>query len=1139
MVDVMITKLLPPRFSGELMERPRLLEALAGNRGLKLIVVIAPAGYGKTVAILQYINFHSSPFVWYQLDAYDNDPAVFIQYLITGFQKHFPNFGTIALHRATQGNICSSLRFIVVAIVNELAGLSLAGRELVLVLDDYHQISAPVIHQFMEELLEHLPAGIRIVIIGRKPPAFPFSRFQVNDELALIDRDTLRFNASEISEFLTKKQIRNVGSKLQALINKTDGWPAALKLLTGAAGKDLNLVETEIKYVYEYLANEVFDRQPEAIREFLLSAAVLDTITPEMCDLLLGWNGSRAMLDFLEKQQLFLIPLAGSENAYRYHQLFRDFLLERLGTRKNSLWRKAGEIALHNGNLDQAMEYYLVVGDDLEILPMLHKAGQSAFRQGKWQTVVRWLDKVSPEQFQFDPWLAFFRAQIKIHQGKTDEADSWINKSKALFSRDGDPIGIAECQFLQARILNGYGRHQESLTILKKAYPILKQATPFSRFDLPLEMAITLFRNDRYQEAENLLTQSLQEAEERNEFLLMAHFLEGLGHTYYLMGEHSKALQYYQKGMRISPTQSLLNYNFQDLVASIYQEWGELDIALEYAEKSVVYKENLGLIETLPSAYYQLGCIYTDFGELKQAEEIYRKGIALTENGGERYFLSLNKAYLARCLGFQGRLVDSQAMAEQALTEAETQSERLLASCRVICAPVFIQNGNIPKAKSLLQEAVPLLEHWHFAVPLSYGYATLAVLLFKTGDLNQAGELSKKLLDLTSRKNLIKLFLTIPEYQPILRYGLIKGIEISYIQRVLVRMRERGLILLKDAVNHPDPEVRMRTISPLTQINNPDSRELLELLSNDPFPEVRKILKHYTNLSGDTGFNPFKENEREASKSEPKFFRKPDTDSGNLRQEYDTGPFLQLRMLGPSRIILHHRDITTHNWRFIKSRDLLLYLCHQGQPVHINQILEDLWPEFPTDKSMKSFYSVLYWLRKSIQKDVSIELVAYASKTCTLHSSVYMTDRDRFISLINTGSGNIDRNMDALEEAVALYQGEYLSQLDYPWVIPEREHLKRLYLETVICLAKFYYQNQNYQKTVEILSPVVEENPLREEVFSLLISSYANIGDKLAVIRQYQKLKANLLEELGLEPTPEIKKLYYQLCGPEKSIRIT
>ena len=1104
MTEILLAKLLPPRTGKGIIDRPRLINLLNGFEERKLTLLTAPAGFGKTVLMLQLANEAKRALVWYQLDTYDNDPAVFLQYLITGIRRQIPEFGTQVQQLLEAGGIENHLRLLVTAIVNGLS--QHADCPLQLVFDDYQALSEPRIQRFMQDFLEYLPACVHVMIASRALPPFNLSRLKTQSEVLSVGIEELRFTDDETEAFISKKTLQPSSQTQQFLKQKINGWPAALKLAADAAmNTDLPLqINSGTVEIYKYLANEVLEQQPGEIRDFLISSAVLEIITPEICNLLLERSDSGAILDYLERQQLFLIPLAGPVKAYRYHQLFRDFLIERLGVGKEHLLGKAGAIALRNGHLDQAIEYYLTAGVDHDLLPLLEKAGKEAFRQGRWQTVERWLGMLASEQVLADEWLCFFQAQIKIYQGKLDEAETWAGRSLAGFTTKQDPVGIAECQFLQARILNGHGRNKEAIAILEKAYPVL-QAELGIRFDLPLEMAFALSRVGRFQEANQLLNQSLKTAEAQKDDWIVSHLLEGLGNTYYWMGDHTKALQCYQRGIKISPHQTLPNYNFQDFVASIYQEWGELDLAFEYAGRSVTIKENLGMIEALPSAYYQLAVIYVDFGELAKAEECYRKGIYLAENGGERHFLSLNKAYLSRCLGFQGRLTESLAMAEQVLAEAQTQSETLLASCQIICAPAFIQNGNIPKAQKMLLEALPRLEQWQFAVPLSYGYGTLAVLNFKIGNLERGGELSRKLLDLAARKNFIRLFLTIAEYQIILRYGMENGIEVYFIQHILVRMGKRAISLLGNLVGHQNPTVRCRVITPLSEIGTENAVSMLKILNEDPDPTVRQL----------------------AGEALERF--DPVTSELQFKTINNT---LELKTLGSLRIFTGGAEVTSVNWRTTKTRDLLAFLVHQRNPVSKEVILEELWPDNEFEKSQGLFHTSLYYLRQILEKIGYPDLIIYQNKHYELATKLYTTDRIQFQELVAAGFNDetpSEKAADLLERAIALYAGDYLQELDYVWLLPNREYLRNLCFEARLRLARYYLERKDYNHAISHLQLLAGLDSLSEEIHRLLMTAYAGLGNRSAVREQYQALTLILKNELSLEPSEETQEVYNRL----------
>ncbi len=1139
MTPIMFTKLLPPRISSELIERPRLLELFSGSKEVKLITVTAPAGYGKTISTLQYVHKVGQPFVWYQLDQYDNDPVVFIQYLIAGIERCFPGFGVETRQLVLQSNNESSLHLIVIALINELANLAKPG--LTLVLDDYHVIFTPVIHQFIQELLEYLSDGIRLIIISRISPPLNFSRYHVSGEIAAFDSETLRFTRLEAREFIAQRQLAPSQELVDSLMAKTAGWPAALKLLASSAvTNDFVLQSKNAEHIYNYLANEVLDRQPEEIRDFLLATAVLETITPEMCDLLLERNDSRSILERLEKQQLLLTPLAGQSKAYRYHQLFRDFLLERLGPRQSHLLRKAGEIARQNEDWDQAIEYFAAAGSGQEVSALLEKTGRQALRQRRWQTVERWLGLLDRGQIAAAEWLALFQAKIAVYRGKLTEAENWLHKARAGFAERQDEVGIAECRFLQAKILNRNGCYQESLNLLAEAYAVLQQSEPLFRFELPLEKALLFIRMGRLRQAEDLLLKGLQVVAEQDDPWITAHFLEGLGWTYYMLGETHKALEYYQKAARLSPGGILPSY-FPDFSPFLYQELGELDRALADLETSIAAKEKNGLFESLIPDYYQLSCIYTDIGELEQAETVYRKGMQLiAEIGGERFFQIVLKVNLGRIRALQGRLAEARVMLEQVLIDSQPESGVALLMNQIFYGLVLFLSGSFNEAETILLDA--LGSDIEFAKASNYAYFLLAAIKFAAGEMAAAARYARKLLDFSAGKRFEQMYVfMVDNLYPIIRFGLENAVQIPFIQRVLVLLGERGLPLLMELSTHPDPGIRSRSIFPLSQINNAAANRVLQLLAADPDLKLRKLVKQC--ISGSDSSLETDQKNLTPPKQKPGSARQINPvaqEESRALSSPSARPALQIEMLGPIRIGLNQQDLTNLKWRFTKSRDLLLYLAHQGQPVTLNRILEDLWSDLPLEKASNYFYTALHWLRRVIQKDYPAEVITYASKTCQLLPAFYETDRQRFEALINQVSGQSQLSLKkpaVWEAALSLYRGHYLCQLDYPWLIAEREHLKRLQLETAIRLAKHYLQDREHSKAAQLLEALAGENPLREELHGLLMSAYAGLGDKMAVIRQYQQLQAHLAEELGLAPAPEITKLYYELCSASRRPR--
>lgn len=1097
--ELINTKLLPPYSLTDLVERPRLMGLFAWTARQKATILTAPAGYGKTVTIVQFAVTMKKPLVWYQLDHYDNDLAVFLQYLIAGLEKHFPDFGRDILPLVAQGGVVPQLRLLLTVFINALEQKAQDG--LILVLDDYHQITEPTVHNFLQELLQNIPGGIHIVIASRTPVPLSISRSVMLGEVHVAGSEELRFDDREIKTFFSRQNKQLSEDALRAVEHQTAGWPVVLRLIgestSGVAG---SLEKHGTQKIYDYLAAEVLDRQPEHVRAFLLGSAVLEELNPSVCDDLLERTDSGRILACLEKQQLFLIPL-GDRKAYRYHQLFRDFLLERLGSKRKLWQRKAGMIARARGDLRAAVEYFGVAGAQRELRDILKEAGQQAFSEGRWQTVARWLGAVTEENLAADPWLGLYRAKIEIYRGRLDEAEKWLNEAALLFADSGAQAGLTESRLLQARLLRCRGHFVESLKLLDEILRLLPVEESTQRFDLPLEKALCLLVVGRLGEAETVLTAALESVKRNNDIYVMAHLMEGLGNIYYMLGNYPKALQMYQQGAEMLPERVLPSYYAQDSIATIYQDWGELERAFDYAKRNVAIKENLGLTEALPSAYVQLAGIFVDRNEWGLAEEYYERAIRLIrENNGERFFLVLNLIFWAQCFSLQGRWIEARVKAEEALAEAQMQSGLVLAVCRAVGAAIFVQTGSVQEGKDMLSMAIIDLERMGFKKGLCHAYAFQAWFHHSEGAPAAVKEYARKTLALAAKLNCQQFFLTHYEMlQPILEVGLESGTEVTFVQRILVRAGERALALLEGLSGHADPEVRMRTIAPLAEIGGPRVGKTICRLREDTDAGVRQLARLTARRLGlaDLG--------------------KDDAETDNA--------LLQIATLGELRV----KGINNTDWRTVKTRDLLAYLVHQGESVSKEKILEDLWPDIDQKRAEHVFRTTLYYLRQTLKTINSPEMVHYESQQCQLRPGRFSSDRQLFQELVAAGLRECTVSQEAialLEQAVELYRGEYMAGMDYPWLLPQKENLKYLCLEARKQLARRYMEAQDYVRAITHLTRIEEYDCFTEEAHVMLMTAFARQGNYSAIRRQYQKLELIWKQELGLPLPPAIQDVY-------------
>ncbi|NDJ52869.1 MAG: protein kinase [Chloroflexi bacterium] len=319
----------PPRLNQT--RRQRLLDAL--NRGLafrrQLTLVAAPAGFGKTTLISDWISSTGQLAAWFALDEADNDPLRFLSYLLMALQQVNPNIGRLLqdVLGAPQG---PPIPVLLPHLVNDLA----ASHLLILVLDDYHVITESEVHQILQYLIDNQPPSLHLVLISREDPPIPLPRLRVRDQLTEIRQRDLRFTASEVAQFLQDSMHLELEETAIATLGaRTEGWIAGLQLAALALQEGHSEAETFIaaftgsdRYVMDYLIEEVVRRQPPNVQTFLKKTAVLDRLTAPLCNALVGREDGEELLDYLDRSNLFLIPLDHHREWYRYHHLFADVL---------------------------------------------------------------------------------------------------------------------------------------------------------------------------------------------------------------------------------------------------------------------------------------------------------------------------------------------------------------------------------------------------------------------------------------------------------------------------------------------------------------------------------------------------------------------------------------------------------------------------------------------------------------------------------------------------------------------------------------------------------------------------------------------------------------------------------------------
>lgn len=425
MVDALVaTKLIQPRPRREAVARPRLDAMLDRATDVPVTVVSAPAGFGKSTLLANWLSAVDVPTAWVSLDARDRRPATFWPYVLTAVERAVPGSAAAALTLLGSGQ--ASIETVLVGVVNEL---SVHDGDLVVVLDDYHLADGPEVAEGMTFLVEHLPPQLHLVLSTRADPGLPLARLRARGDLVEVRAADLRFDGEEVTAYLNDVNALALPVEaVAALEARTEGWVAALQLAAlslrdrpDAAGF-IDRFAGDDRFVVDYLVDEVLGRQPEDVRRFLLDTSILERLTAPLCDAVAAdvarpahgeharGGTARAMLDLLDRQNLFLVPLDDHRRWYRYHHLFGDVLRAHLLQERPAdvpeLHRRASRWFAADGDVEEAVRHALAAGDLGAAADLAERAIPDLRRMRRESVIRRWADELPEDVLVDRPALA-------------------------------------------------------------------------------------------------------------------------------------------------------------------------------------------------------------------------------------------------------------------------------------------------------------------------------------------------------------------------------------------------------------------------------------------------------------------------------------------------------------------------------------------------------------------------------------------------------------------------------------------------------------------------------------------------------------------------------------------------------------
>ena len=716
------TKLYIPPPRSNVVPRLRLIERLNAGMDCRLTLISAPAGFGKTTLVSEWVAGCGLPVAWLSLDEGDNDPIRFLTYLVAALQTlalseakgMAPQMGA-GVMAALQSQQPPSIESILTSLLNDIAAIPVS---FILVLDDYHMLESAAVDQALAFLVEHQPAQMHLVIATREDPSLPFARLRARGQLTEVRADDLRFTPAEAAEFLNRVMGLHLSAEdIAALETRTEGWVAGLQL-AALSMQGRNDVSDFIQsftgshhFVLDYLVEEVLEKQSDRILTFLLRTSILDRMCGPLCDAVLGSSPVSALetsgqkvLEYLARANLFTIPLDNERLWYRYHHLFDNLLRQRLAERCTAeeiaeLHIRASEWFENNGLMLEAFRHAAGANDIERAERLMESRAMGLHFRSVTSTILNWLDTLPASVLDARPLLRVRSVTLALMAWQVAGVEEKLRVAEA-----------AVAAVLETSPLDDRARDLSGQIACARATLALTRYDP-----------------------EAMLTQSRRALEclhpENHTFLFTANWAFASANL--LLGNRTAAAQACQRALAFSQKSGSIFSRM--LATTILGNLKKMDNQLHQAAETYRRVLELSGDNPIPNAgqtQLNLAEIYYEWNDLETAERQGNQSLELMRQYGQlidRFILGevfIARLHLAK--GDVGGATDLLAEAERSARQKNFL--RRLPDIAVVQVLALMQQGQLAKAEQLAQQYELPLSQAHVFIVQENPCAALALL---------------------------------------------------------------------------------------------------------------------------------------------------------------------------------------------------------------------------------------------------------------------------------------------------------------------------------------------------------------------------------------------------------------------------
>ncbi|MCB9135745.1 MAG: tetratricopeptide repeat protein [Anaerolineales bacterium] len=1067
------------------MRRGRLVDKLHQNTSRKLNFVCASAGFGKTSLMLDFANELDAVVCWYQIARGDEDLGQFVRYLVMAMRHKFKGFGQGLENLLNMPGGALNPQSLATAMVNEV--VSKVNDFCVLFLDDFHIVGeTSAISEFLEAFLDYLPDQLRVVIASRSVYGIPTAKLYIRNQIAPVGVDDLRFSAEEISELVRQNfKLTILPAQAERLAKRSDGWIVAilLSMQNFSQGSFLPVDGFSAEQVYVFLAQEVVARESEALQAFMLATSIQDEFSEPFITFLLGNEKvkTQALLQELEGRNLFITRIEAAEGTvYRYHQLFLDFLQDRLAKtnpeRKAYLHRRAAEWYQARAAWGMAIIHQLAAGNRAKAAAWMDAAARNFYVTGQGQVLGEWVDALAtPSDIRLSaPHLLLNWAKVLSERGDYVMSEHLLNLAEPVLQQRLEEEQLITLLVARGIICYMQGRFDEAQKIAETILEALS-GKPFSEEVQLMRLAegrwlngISLAAKGDYQPAIKYLTESIQ----------------GFRYLFETIQDDELKIHILYTWGRVT----------NDLGSVSYEDGNILAAQTYFQDTLNLRKKNQNNLLGLAESLNNIGYLHFQTGAYSASWDAYQEALELLKpiKPGSIHI------HLYNSIGDLLFAVEEWKASEEAYLQAfklakDSQFDRALFATYCGMSKIAIVHQQYSKAMQWLRDAArvrkisedsPLYQEKIGEIYMEMGQLDLAIHAFvyalKQWE-NSARPHTEQILAAFYLGKVLFLKNQCESAMMHLQTALTWGARLGVDQFLVLAGRRAGAFLEFALTTWPEYH-QLQSLWERIQAFRPGLAQLLPPTQTTDLSAVR----------------------------------------------------LEVYALGAGQVRRDGHPIAKAAWQSSKPRALFFYLV-EHQEARASELKLDFWPEFNTSRATTNLQATLWRARNALEnKDIILNQDEEYALAPGLDFWYDVAEFRNYLARAANPSITPFEGVEYWRRAVELYQGDYLADIMMDWAETIRRELRESYLATVLNLAKWEVGQHHYSKAIYYYEKAIEKEPFEDNFHRAIMECWVSAHLPANAKRYFLQYRKKLEKE-GLTISQQLLEYYTSLFGGKRS----